>query len=198
MEQKVDEKVDQPVEEKAAQEQQAQPQAVAPALTWPADWLAILPKKVELGQLRRTKDLREQWKRHEDVIAKPGFSYYQLLDDVFGGAMVWRFSSRPTKELLFFKDIKLIDDKAELITGLIKTLGRHTGMNIKDDENIRLQSFSRNLGSFMATAVSIDGDPNVKNAIHKSKYLCCVSIADAARRGVSAHPSLAKNVPKRQ
>jgi hypothetical protein len=79
-----------------------------------------------------------------------------------------------------------------LFKKIVNAIDRHTTLYNKNDPNVRLQSFARNLASFCGTELSRHGDPMVKHIIYSAKYLCGIRISELAGQGVSAHPALGK------
>lgn len=164
---------------------------VAAPLTDHGRWLKTMTEAAA-GLSATDKESAKLWQSHDVFKTRPGLEHYQGLDALFGGEeLVWRFTSRPSQEQMFV--VEFAENK-ELLTHLTRVMARHAGQNVKNDKHVRLQSYCRNLGAFIGTAMSSGGDPYVRFIINNAKYLCAFRISDLAAHEVSAHPALAKRI----
>jgi hypothetical protein len=160
-------------------------------LTAHGQWLKSMTEAAA-GLSTTDKESAKLWQSHDVFKRRPGLEHYQGLDALFGGEeLVWRFTSRPSQEQMFV--VEFAENK-ELLAHLTRVMARHAGQNVKDDKHVRLQSYCRNLGAFIGTAMSSGGDPYVRFIINNAQYLCAFRISDLARHEVSAQPALAKRI----
>lgn len=148
-----------------------------------AVWFVVAKQEHELGLGYDRWGLRGDTLRwHEETSADPLRAHYAALDQFMGPNMLWRFTSRPSSELI------KIDPGVSFET-IVTLIGLHSGGNNKDDPRVRTLSFGRNLAALIGTAHSKGGDPGVASIAVRAEYLYGVDIASLRGKGITAHPA---------
>ncbi len=120
---------------------------------------------------------------HEAMSEGPSFEHYNKFDK----NMIWRFSSRPSTEMIYIKE-------GTPYREILDVISRHSGGNDKTNRDVNTLSFGRNIGALMGTAASEGGDKHVINIIDKAEYLIGIDIGSLEARGISAHPAMARAI----